>query len=303
MRKAIILVLVLSAILNVVFLSRLFLKKENIDEPRFLAKRIFIESPNDIIINFVDLRVKLREYIKTLDVKTGVYFEYLPNGTSMGVNEREVFFQASLIKVPTIMKIYKLIEAGKVTKDEELTIEARHIDPNYGQLWKKGEGVKITVEKAINLALVESDNTAFEVLKEIVEKGNNIPDVHDYLDIPQEPNAGITPKNYSSILKSLYFSAYLSYEHSNEILEFLAGSAYRDGIRSPIPPEVKVSNKFGIRSSGEEELLVHSDCGIFYLPERPYLLCVMINSAEEEKNLEHMREISRMVFEFVSSIK
>lgn len=278
-----------------------------------LSRRIFMENPNDIVINFMDLRQKLRDYVEAKKEKIGIYFEYLPNGTSIGINEKEDFFRASLVKVPVVMRAYKLIEEGKLKKEDELLVERQHIDPTYGELWKKGVGAGINVKDAIRLILTKSDNTAYEVLnakvgseilQEELGEERAVTNVYDYLDIPRREvgvNQYITPKNFSSILKSLYFSAYLSYESSNEILDLMTRSEYKDGIVQGIPEDIKVAHKFGIYTLSEEEFKVHSDCAIVYLPRRNYILCVMLSVSEDDaKGI--FRELTKIVFEYVNSI-
>ena len=78
-----------------------------------LSQRIFVQQPNDTIINFTDLRSQLRSFVPAQKgLHAGVYFEYLPSGVSIGVNEKDNFISASLIKVPLIMGIFKLMETG-----------------------------------------------------------------------------------------------------------------------------------------------------------------------------------------------
>ncbi|OGM29040.1 hypothetical protein A3D84_04730 [Candidatus Woesebacteria bacterium RIFCSPHIGHO2_02_FULL_42_20] len=279
----------------------------------FLAKRIFIENPNDIIINFVPLRQKLREYIAGVAEKAGIFFEYLPTGTGIGVNDREPFFRASLVKIPAVMRAYKLIEEGKLAFTDILTLEEYHLDKEYGSLWQLGAGAKVTVREAIRLAVVESDNTAYEVLNDRVNEllqapvgeERNISDVYDYLDIPSDTDGltlDVTPRNYSSILRSLFFSAYLTYEHSNELLTLMTQSTFTEGITGPLGEGVKAAHKFGIRKSFSDDQDVFSDCGIVYLPQRPYILCVMVKSEEEDTASRLMQEISRMVYEYLTLI-
>ena len=53
-----------------------------------LSKRIFIDNPNDSLINFYPLRTHLREIVAPWDKTFAFYFEYLPTGMSIGVNEK-----------------------------------------------------------------------------------------------------------------------------------------------------------------------------------------------------------------------
>src|SRR3972149_8866427 len=64
----------------------------------YISPRIFMQNRNDILINFIDLRMKLKNYVEDNNLPLGFYFEYLPSGNSIGVNEKEEFVLASLLK-------------------------------------------------------------------------------------------------------------------------------------------------------------------------------------------------------------
>ena len=91
----------------------------------FLSKRIFVDK-NDILINFIPLRQALREYVGKQGGEIGVYFEYLPSGSSIGINDTKEIRLASLSKVPTVMEIYKEITRNALREDQLLTVEKIH---------------------------------------------------------------------------------------------------------------------------------------------------------------------------------
>ena len=70
----------------------------DIENYPFLSKRIFTESQNDILINFTPLRQAVRDYVAKQNTEIGVYFEYLPSGTSIGVNDQLEVNIASQLK-------------------------------------------------------------------------------------------------------------------------------------------------------------------------------------------------------------
>lgn len=269
----------------------------------FLSKRIFAENQNDILINFIPLRTAMREYVGKQNGDLGVYFEYLPSGISIGVNDKLEVRLASLIKIPVVMAVYKQIEEGKLKKDQVLTVGENDINKLFGDLWKRGAGSQIAVEEAVKLSLVDSDNTATRTLVSALPQGA-IDDVFDSLDIPKD-KAGdlpvISPKNYSSILRALYLASYLTKQNSNEIFEILTGTKFNDKLPAGIPENVKVAHKIGIFDQKDAEK-VFSDCGIFYVPNRPYLLCIMNKSSEDEAR-ERMQHLSKMVYGYIMSVK
>lgn len=310
-QQALSLLLIASLLVNVILSLDAFSHRSR--QYPYLSKRLFAENPNNIVLNFTSLRQKLNEYVKTTPVRTGVYFEYLPTGTSIGVNEKEVFFTASLIKLPVVMRTYYLVNEGKINADQTVTLEETEIDKGFGDLWKRGAGTKIAVKDLLKAVLHSSDNTAYRALSDLIDNFNSqtndkrsLLDVYNYLDIANDEtggNAGITPKNFSSILRSLYLSAYLPYHYSNEILENMTQSNFNHWLSEPIPDEIKIAHKFGLYSAEPHEYAVHSDCGIVYHPKRPYMLCVMVNTFDETTAQKIIREISGMTYDYIRKVQ
>jgi beta-lactamase class A len=273
-----------------------------------LSKRIFVKDQNDFIINFTPLRTALNDYVAAQPEKVGVYFEYLPSGTSIGVNDREEIKIVSWSKVPLAMSILKKIERKEMNLADLLTIEKKHLNAEFGTLWKQGEGTKISVGELIRFNLVESDNTAFNVLFDQLTQ-SEIDEVYDVLDIAlseetenEETYLLIAPKRYASIFKSLYLSSFLSKKHSTLILDTLTQTQFDKKIVSGVPEHIPVSHKIGVFSKYYDDRDLFTDCGIIYAPERPYILCVFVENTEEQAE-KHMATISSMVYKYVTLVK
>lgn len=54
-----------------------------------LSRRVLIENPNDILLDFTPLKKELESYAANIagKDKISLYFEYLPTGSSIGINE------------------------------------------------------------------------------------------------------------------------------------------------------------------------------------------------------------------------
>lgn len=297
----VLILLALSIIGNVISVTGYQKKKKQIDDPQsypLLSPRIFAERQNDILINFWALRAKLRQEVVPYGDTFSFYFEYLPSGITIGINEKTEVVAASLIKLPVaIAYFYQLEKDGLVWPASEVTIEKKHLDSGFGTLWQTGEGTKISLDKAMELSLVESDNTAANVLKSHVFQ-KNFNEVYEGLDIDiheQEGKVLIGAKSYSSTFKALYFSSLISKQSSQRILQLLTQTAFNDKLVAPLPPTIKVAHKIGVFASEN----IYQDCGIVYVPQRPYILCMFSRSDEEVARMR-MNTVSSMVYKFVS---
>ncbi|MCW1908482.1 MAG: class A beta-lactamase-related serine hydrolase [Candidatus Saccharibacteria bacterium] len=270
----------------------------------YLSRRIFTEDPNDLIINFVPLREKLREYLSPAGDKVSLYFEYLPSGVSVGVNDRQEIRLSSLAKVPTVMATLKQISKGALRDTDQLTIKAESRDPQFGSLWKKEAGEQVSVSEAMRLAIVESDNTAHNLLLAAIPV-EEINKVYDSLDIPFRTENGyplISAKNYSSILRALYLSSYLDREDSNHVLEIMTQTIYRDKLPGQLPSDVLVAHKVGVFERQAPNTSAFSDCGIVYEPQRPFLICMMSEGSDDQAK-QYMSGAAKLIYDYVSAYK
>lgn len=266
-----------------------------------LAKRIFLSKPNDILVNFEPLRADLRKDLAYYDGKASLYFEYLPTGTSVRIGESEHLVAASLLKVPAVMQLYQLAEQNDLNLDDTITLKEEWLDSDYGDLYKKGAGYTATIRQMAELALEKSDNTALNAVQSVVDEHANqkITSAYDALDVDyvddERTNLSMSARGYASFLKCLYFACYISPDSSQEIMTYLTESTYgEDGrLGKYIPSEVKIAHKIGV--AGNQ---VQSDCGIVYVPNRHYILCVMLNE-EKGRGGEVIAQISKKVYDYV----
>ena len=276
--------------------------RESVDDQSqkypLLAKRILIENPNDIIISFSPLRSDLKKITKDWGEDFAFYFEYLPTGTSIGVNEKMEYNPMSLVKIPLAMAYYYMGSKQGLDFNPLVAIKPEEIDKGSGDLWQKGAGYQINLKDAVKLALVNSDNTAAQVIADNIP----LPDYQEIflgLDIPIPDDKNllkITAKQYASILKALYFSAVLDRNDSQEVLNYLIESPLEGGLKSGVGAGVPVANKVGVLADK-----LYQDCGIVYVPKRQYLLC-MFSKGDEKKSKDRMTLISKTVYDYIMSV-
>lgn len=304
-----ILVLVISIGINIYFLSKSQSNNEvikndevfrqNLIKYPYLSPRILRDVKLDFIFNFLTLRSKLHQELDPLKDRFALYFEYLPTGTSIGINSTNEFIAASLFKLPVVMAYFRYKERVNPQNEIKVKLTKEMIDDRFGILWQKGVGYEIGLDEAAKIALTQSDNTAAEALAPVITQ-EDFDNVYEGLDIDlniTNKGAVMTAKNYSSILKALYFSAVLTKEDSQKILSYLTQSSFDDKLVAGIPGNIPVAHKIGII---DEES--YKDCGIVYVPSRPYILCMVSVGTEEEARIR-MSSISKIVYEYVANAK
>jgi beta-lactamase class A len=267
--------------------------------PLLSARALNPNYANNLTVNFLPLRQQIHQQVDPYADTFAIYFEYLPTGTTIGINEDHDFTAESLLKVPVVMAYFRKKERTGVTSDPTVKILPSELNAKFGDLYKKGVGYEINLGDAVKLALQKSDNTASLVIADQISN-DDFQFVYDGLDIPEMVTGKtpiITAQEYSSVLKALYFGSVLNNEDSQEILSLLTQTDFKDMLPSGVPAGIPVAHKIGL-VNGE----IYQDCGIVYVPQAPYSLC-MVSKSNKKTAEQRMHTLSKMVYDYVNSLQ
>ena len=272
------------------------------EQYNLLAKRIFLDNPNDTKINFAPLRQQLNQYFEQNKLSGGnLYFEFLPTGTSIRISGDEQLVAASLMKVPAAMDMYRANEAGRLNIDNKVALQQSWLNNEYGSLYKKGAGYQISPREASKIMLEQSDNTALAVVGNSIKgKLKDSESSINSLDLDMTVNGdgsiSMNARGYSSIFKCLYFACYNTKDDSQTMLKQLTNSIFTSRIPAGVTDKnIKIAHKIGTNFNNNQ-----NDCGIIYYPKNNYLLCVMIPGAESEQTDQHIANISKIVYDYIN---
>ena len=236
-----------------------------------------------------------------------VYYRDLNSGPWFGVNEEEYFSPASLIKVPVLMAYLKETEKDPsllkrtITNTKDFDYSQQNITPN--QTIEKNK--KYTLGDLLERMIIYSDNAAYELLLENIDNVK-VFNIYKDLDVDiskaqQDPNGNIiTVRAYASFFRILFNASYLNEDMSEKALDILSKSQYQKGLVAGVPENITIAHKFGERQflpSHEKQL---HDCGIVYLPNKPYLLCVMSRSNNFDNASNFIKQVSKAVYDNIS---
>ena len=253
------------------------------------------------ILHFFPLKTRLEGNLASLNLaaeqKVGIYIQNINSGGWLGINERDGFMPASLLKIPIAIAIYKKIEDQELRLDQDVIILKNDIDSGSGVPERFVAGKAKTVAVLLELMIKDSDNTAKNALKrqlnpeELNTVFTHVGIVNPY--IIDSDDYVVTPRGYSRLFKSLYFSSFLKPANSQAILDLATDTRVESLISAALPWEVQVAHKYGERNDS-----LH-DCGIVYHPVNPYFLCIMTSgiAIPQAKNL--ITDISREIYNFV----
>lgn len=257
------------------------------------------------IVNFKPLDAELAAIQSAEPQKTYIYFDYLNNAVWVGKHAQQLFPAASMIKVPLAMAVLKAVEDGKLSLSQIYTLEELNLDSRFGDLYKVGAGDSLSLGDLVRIMLVYSDNTAMNALytaMKLVGVNDPLAGVYSFMGW-QYDTAGKIPvyndidlKTLSNMFISLYNAGYDNAQDSALILKYLDESDFNDAIAAGLPDDLAVSHKIGV----DDPDSVYSDCGIVYVPDRNYILCVGSNGASESDADAFMKLVSKTVYNYVA---
>lgn len=274
--------------------------------PLIDLSRNFVKQEN-FIINIQPLREYLYELVDRSEPNlVSIYLEFLNTGANISINQNSRFWPASLSKVPAAMVALKKVQLGEWNLNNELVLFEDDKDSRFGDLYKLPVGTRFTVEELIKEMIINSDNTAFKIFVRNLP-GENFDEMIEILGLEDLYNTeyDISAKEYSRIFRALYNSSFLNREYSQLLLTWLAESDFNKFLQSGVSNEVIFSHKIG----EQEEQLTYLDSGIVYIPNRPYLITVLVKVNEtQEKEIardiaeEIMSNISKESYEYFTGI-
>lgn len=260
----------------------------------------YMRTKEKYTASYKPLKEEIQQILSQSEGKFGVYFEDLTFHSWFGINEREQFLPASMLKTTTVAAILMQVQEGELSLDQEVTINKDDLNYRFGDLYEK-EGNTFTIKELIEIAMIDSDNTAIKALHKYM-LGERWLEARLVMGLPiasvkqSENGTALTPKEFSSVFRSLYYSGYLNRPFSNWILMLLSETDFNNGIPAGVPRDVAVSHKIGEWASDGS---VH-DCGIVYA-KKPYILCIMSRDTTLEEGNRVITEISKKVYDFVSN--
>jgi beta-lactamase class A len=114
------------------------------------------------------LSERIHEAAEGFDGRLGISVKHLRTGELASLNGDELFPTASVFKVPVIVELYRQVEEGGVSLDDEITLMDVDKVPGSGILKELSEGLVLSLQNLVELMMILSDNTATDLVVETV---------------------------------------------------------------------------------------------------------------------------------------
>lgn len=277
---------------------------------KFISPLLACNNDN-IYYNPWIIKKDLDTYIqKTLERKEvndiSYYVRLLKNWSTFWYNEDLKFIPASLVKLPLAISVMRQVPESQLN----IPVYIHPTDNNNLEWDTQKDNIKAwqsySIYQLLTEMLVHSNNYASVWLLEYLNKEKTVQTYERFwlwiVDFTSTNSLEISVKNYASFFRVLYNSSYITRSASEELLNLLSQSSFDLWITAYLPKDLVVANKFWLRALPDWEKHVH-DCWIVYLEDNPYLLCVMTRWHNEEEQFQTIRDISKMVYDDISTKK
>ncbi len=252
-----------------------------------------LEPPPDRAL----LRERLERYVQALPGTWGIYLLEIESGWSLAINGEMVFPAASTFKLPMAMYVLDLVERGRADLSEVLVYQEGDWEEGAGILQETVQvGSTETVGRLIELAITYSDNIAANMLIRRFGWEN----VQAYMrslggtvTVTESGRNATTPREMAAYMEALYTgTAITNPELRRSLLDHLSNTAFQDRIAGGLPAGVPVAHKIGALDG------VVNDIGLVMLPEHPFIISIFSLDVGEERAIEAIAEITRIVYRY-----
>jgi beta-lactamase class A len=216
----------------------------------------------------------------------------LTTKTSFGISENQTFSAASLMKMPLIITLYKNVESGKIDLQNKYILRAADKRGGAGSMYYKPAGTVYTYQKMVELMGQLSDNTAFNVFRNLLGDEQIQKTINDLgMSKTNFTDFETTPADMGILFRKLYSGSIVTRDHRDEILGYLTKTFDESRIPAGVPVGIRVAHKVGT------DIGVASDGGIVFA-SKPYVVVIMSDKILTAEANTVLPKISSSVWEF-----
>ena len=222
----------------------------------------------------------------------GICIKDLRTGAEIRYNDEELFPSASIVKIPIMAAVFHAVDEGKVSLEDEIKLKWTHKCGGSGRLKNHRSGGRYSVKRLLELMVTESDNTATNMLTEMLG--------YDYLNELLEEKLGMSctrmnrpimdlrarrrgVENYTSaseiagLLEDIYHGRVIDREQSFRMLDILLRVKSKDRIPRLLPESLPVAHKTGFMRG------TCHDAGIIFTAKGDFVVCVLTSDVKSIK--------------------
>jgi beta-lactamase class A len=217
----------------------------------------------------------------------------------------EHFYAASIIKIPIMAAVFDQVEVGNITLSEKMIVRAEDMVTGSGILQHLTAGIEMSIYDLIVLMIIESDNTATNMLVDRIGKktvqqsmhewGLSSSEFHHNLQIiPAKREDGsntITAWDMTHLMKMMAQGKVVSWKACKTMVNIMKQQKFNDGLPSLLPlsegplgaiPNWELAHKTGFVQGSEH------DVGLLYVPGHTFVISVLGKDIQDRKDAKQV---------------
>ncbi|MDF2569335.1 MAG: per1 [Sporomusa sp.] len=256
------------------------------------------------------LNQKIQAVLAKYSCRSGIVIINLSNGTRLELHPEMVFPAASMIKVPIMIEVMRQAAAGTLSLDQMFEITDDVKTEGAGILKELRSGAPMTVRELVTLMIILSDNTATNVLINLVGMnainttvtGLGLRSTVLQRKMMDFAAAKAGKENYTSAADLAQLFAAIAnnnlpipLQYNELMLDILKRQQVRDKLPFYLPEEIIIAHKTGTLPGAEH------DAGILFVPGGPYIICVLTaDLAANYEGLQLVASIGKNIYDYIS---
>ncbi|MHA1581341.1 MAG: serine hydrolase [Candidatus Baldrarchaeia archaeon] len=97
----------------------------------------------------------------------------LTTSAGIEINGTEIFPSASTFKVAVLYELFRQVDKGRINLKHRIEIEEEHLAPGAGIINFFDAGLQLSIKDLATLMIILSDNTATDIVMDVVGKNVN----------------------------------------------------------------------------------------------------------------------------------
>ncbi|MFS0920477.1 serine hydrolase [Brevibacillus sp. 179-C 1.1 NHS] len=241
--------------------------------------------------------------VEELSSAQGMRFEHVPD---------ELFIAESVIKVPIMAAVFAASEQGHFRLEDQLALRQEDLVGGSGVLYALSPGLKLTIRDLVTLMIIQSDNTATNMLIDLVGKAQIDQTMIDLgmrrsyysrklmiypLDVTD--NNMITAGDIASMLGQITTGSYLSLRACKEMIAIMKKQQVRNGLPSQLPSqEETIHPAWELPCKSGWDTGRQHDVGLLYTNNRCFSITALSKDVTSQSALHTLGLLGRAVYDY-----
>jgi beta-lactamase class A len=277
------------------------------------------------------LQSKVEDAVRSLRGTMGVAARNLATGETVFVNADTQFPTASVIKVAVMVEVFHQIAEGRIRRDDTISLDESAKVGGSGVLQRLHGGLVLTVGDLLDLMMTVSDNTATNLLVNLVGTANvdrrlaayglthtkifrpTFRDGHPDVFPEEEKEFGLgvaTPRELAALMERIAEGKVVDRAASEAMIAIMREQAFRTMIPRALPEtdDVVIANKPGWDSEKHPDAAgvkraVRGDVAIVTTPRGRYVIAIQARQVADTRDgpdndaVVLAGRISRMIYD------